>query len=243
MWPLFTNQPAELMETYYPLRIEQYTSVIDSGGAGYHRGGNGLLKVYHFLADGEVSIHDDRWLTYQWGVNGGEPAMRGKKWMKRKSGEVEPIPSKCDHVKVSPGDELYYQTWGAGGYGDALTREVERVEKDVRFRLVSVEKAKASYGVVIDKKTMKVDKAATEKLRAEMKAKRGEPKPFDFGPPLAQILRNCKKETGLEPPKPPVFKKVVAGMPIYKPKPSQVRIVPREDGQKRAARAARRARA
>ena len=75
----------------------------------------------------------------------------------------------------------------------------------MRFRLVLVEKAKASYGVVIDKKTM-------------------------------------KKETGLEPPRPPVFKKVV-GMPIYKPKPSQMRIVPREDGQKRAARAARRARA
>jgi hypothetical protein len=169
--------------------------------------------------------------------------MRGKKWMKRKRGEVEPIPSKCDHIKVALGDELFYQTWGAGGYGDALTREVERVEKDVRFRLVSVEKAKASYGVVIDKKTMKVDKAATEKLRAELKAKRGEPKPFDFGPSLTQILKNCKKETGLEPARPPVFKKVVSGMPVYKPKPSQVRIVPREDGQKRVAKAARRARA
>jgi len=45
------------------------------------------------------------------------------------------------------------------------------------FRLVSVEKAKASYGVVIDKKTMKADRAATGKLRAELKAKRGEPKP------------------------------------------------------------------
>jgi len=76
-----------------------------------------------------------------------------------------------------------------------------------------------------------------------MKAERGEPKPFDFGPPLAQILRNCKKETGLEPPKPPVFKKVVAAMPIHKLKPSQVRIVPREDGAKRVAKAARRARA
>ena len=107
MWPLFTNQPAELMETYYPMRVEAYTSVIDSGGAGYHRGGNGLLKVYHFLAEGEVSIHDDRWLTYQWGVNGGSKAMRGKKWLKRVDGSIEYVPSKCDHVKVFPGDELF----------------------------------------------------------------------------------------------------------------------------------------
>ena len=228
MWPLFTNQPAELMETYYPMRIEQYTSVIDSGGAGYHRGGNGLLKVYHFLAEGEVSIHDDRWLTYQWGVNGGAPALRGKKWLKRKSGKLVPIPSKCDHVKVAPGDELYCQTWGGGGYGDPLTRELERVEKDVRRRLVSLEKAKASYGVAIDPKTLAVDRKATEKLRAELKQKRGEPKPFDFGPPLAEILRNCRKETGLAPPKPPVFKKLVASMPVYKPKASGVRVVPRE---------------
>ena len=42
-----------------------------------------------------------------WGGSGGEPAMRGKKWIMRKDGTIEPIPSECDHVKVSPGDELY----------------------------------------------------------------------------------------------------------------------------------------
>jgi N-methylhydantoinase B len=223
MWPLFTNQPAELMETYYPMRVEAYTSVIDSGGAGYHRGGNGLLKVYHFLAEGEVSIHDDRWLTYQWGVNGGSKAMRGKKWLKRVDGAIEYVPSKCDHVKVFPGDELFYQTWGAGGYGDPLTRETARVQKDVRFRLVSPEKARDEYGVVLDAKFV-VDEEATKKLRADIASKRGPAVPFDMGPPLAEILKNCKAETGLEPPQPPVFKKI-AKMPIYKSKPSMSKLV------------------
>ncbi len=223
MWPLFTNQPAELMETYYPMRVEAYTSVIDSGGAGYHRGGNGLLKVYHFLAEGEVSIHDDRWLTYQWGVNGGSKAMRGKKWLKKVDGSIEYVASKCDHVKVFPGDELFYQTWGAGGYGDPLTRETARVQKDVRFRLVSPEKARDEYGVVIDARFV-VDEEATKKLRAEIASKRGPAVPFDMGPPLAEILKNCKAETGLEPPKPPVFKQIVK-MPIYKSKPSMSKLV------------------
>jgi N-methylhydantoinase B len=225
MWPLFTTVPAEYMETYYPLRVEQYTSVIDSGGAGYHRGGNGLLKVYHFLAEGEVSIHDDRWLTYQWGVNGGQPAMRGKKWLERKGGSIEYVPSKCDHVKVFPGDELFYQTWGGGGWGDAYTREPERVKTDVKRRLVSVQKARDAYGVVIDPDSFEVDHAATESLRKRLKAERGEPKPFDFGPPLEEILANCKKETGLEPPKPPVFRKHVPSLPVFRPLPTKTKVV------------------
>ena len=121
LWPLFTNQPAELMETYYPMRVEAYTSVIDSGGAGYHRGGNGLLKVYHFLAEGEVSIHDDRWLTYQWGVNGGSKAMRGKKWLKKVDGSIEYVASKCDHVTTSA-SEVRPNGSRSEGFGQGVPR-------------------------------------------------------------------------------------------------------------------------
>ena len=55
-------------------------------------------------------------------------------------------------------------------------------------------------------------------------SKRGPAVPFDMGPPLAEILKNCKAETGLEPPQPPVFKKI-AKMPIYKSKPSMSKLV------------------
>ena len=72
-WPLFENIPTEYLEAYYPLRIDGYTTVTDSGGAGFHRGGNGVEKRYVYLEPGEVSIHDDRWLTRPWGVLGGEP--------------------------------------------------------------------------------------------------------------------------------------------------------------------------
>ena len=59
-WPLFENIPSEYLETYYPLTVLEYGSLIDSGGAGFHRGGNGVHKVYRFEADGEIAIHDDR---------------------------------------------------------------------------------------------------------------------------------------------------------------------------------------
>ena len=122
MWPSFTNVPNEFLEAYFPLRIERYETVADSGGPGLHRGGNGIEIVYSFLEPGEISIHDDRWLTYPWGVNGGLPGARSRKFIVRRDGATEVLSSKCDHVKVNAGDLLHYITWGGGGWGDPLER-------------------------------------------------------------------------------------------------------------------------
>jgi N-methylhydantoinase B len=40
LWPSFVNMPCEYLESYYPLRIEKWETVADTGGAGLHRGGN-----------------------------------------------------------------------------------------------------------------------------------------------------------------------------------------------------------
>ena len=55
LWPGFKNVPNEFLEAYFPLRIETYESITDSGGAGYNRGGNGIRMGYRFLEDGEIS--------------------------------------------------------------------------------------------------------------------------------------------------------------------------------------------
>ena len=148
-WPLFENIPTEYLEAYYPLRIDGYTTVTDSGGAGLHRGGNGVEKRYVYLEPGEISIHDDRWLTRPWGVLGGEPGGRSEKLLRRADGTEERLPSKCDHVEVEPGDMLIYRTAGGGGWKDRLDRPAEAVARDVSFGLVSREKAQAGYGVVL----------------------------------------------------------------------------------------------
>ena len=49
LWPSFVNIPCEFLESYYPLRIEKWETVADTGGAGLHRGGNGVDVAYHFL--------------------------------------------------------------------------------------------------------------------------------------------------------------------------------------------------
>ncbi len=136
-WPLFENIPTEYLEAYYPMRIDGYTTIQDSGGAGLHRGGNGVEKRYVYLEPGEVSIHDDRWLTRPWGVLGGQPGERSEKLLVRTDGTEERLASKCDNVVVEPGDMLVYRTAGGGGWKDRLDRPVEAVARDVELGLVS----------------------------------------------------------------------------------------------------------
>ena len=204
-WPLFTNIPTEYLESYCPLRVDRYASVIDSGGAGLHRGGNGIDKWYTFLEPGEIAIHDDRWLTPPWGILGGKPGARSTKILVHANGSREVLPSKCDQVKVAPGDRLIFQTAGGGGWGDPLERDVDKVRTDVVRELVSADKARADYGVVLDPDTGEVDVEATRTLRAELLQRRGTPSTFDFGPPLETLLARCKEETGLEPPTAPLL--------------------------------------
>jgi N-methylhydantoinase B len=201
-WPLFTNIPTEYLESYYPIRIERYTSIMDSGGAGFHRGGNGIEKVYTFLEPGEISIHDDRWLTPPWGILGGTPGMRSTKLIKRKDGSTQILPSKCDRIEIESGDQLIYRTAGGGGWRDPLTRPAESVQRDVRYGLVSVEKAAHEYGVVLTD-ALEIDAAATEAKRAEVAAARGEVKGFDYGPALPELLETAEAQTGLPAPKQP----------------------------------------
>jgi N-methylhydantoinase B len=132
-------------------------------------------------------------------VLGGEPGGRSEKILRRADGTEERLPSKCDHVVVEPGDMLIYRTAGGGGWKDRLDRPVEAVVRDVSFGLVSPEKARTGYGVVLDENG-EADLEATEAERARQREERGEALSFDFGPPLEEVMARCKEETGLDPP-------------------------------------------
>src|SRR5699024_1839217 len=115
--------PAEYNEGYYPIRIEEYTTVKDSGGPGKHRGGMGIKKIYRFLQPGEISVNDDRQLTHPWGIFGGKYGGRSTKKLIKKNGETIPLEAKLDFIKVEAGDQLVYSTAGAGGWGSPLERD------------------------------------------------------------------------------------------------------------------------
>jgi len=205
LWPAFTNVPNEFLEAYFPLRIVKYETIADSGGPGLHRGGNGLSMGYQFLETGEISIHDDRWLTHPWGVNGGLPGQRSDKLMVRADGSREWMVSKCDRVHVEPGDTLYFNTWGGGGWGDPLERPADKVALDAKRGIITAEGANR-YGVVLTG-DLKLDEAATSALRGRMARERGETALFNFGGTVEELKARCKADTHLEPPTAPVFQK------------------------------------
>ena len=203
LWPGFTNVPNEFLERYFPLRIERYEAIADSGGAGKFRGGNGILMTYRFLAAGSVSIHDDRWFTYPWGVNGGRPGERARKIHEKADGTKTVVANKLDSLAVEEGDMLHFITWGGGGWGDPLERDAALVAREIRQGLVSAEGAKA-YGVVADADGQ-LDEAATERLRGELRGAGKDHALFDRGGSIDELRARCRAETGLEPPRPPLW--------------------------------------
>ncbi|NBU84516.1 MAG: hydantoinase B/oxoprolinase family protein [Sphingomonadaceae bacterium] len=203
LWPGFTNVPNEFLERYFPLIIERYDTAPDSGGAGLHRGGNGIHMTYRFLASGTISIHDDRWFVPPWGVNGGEPGKRARKILEKADGSTHIIGNKVEDVHVDVDDQLHFITWGGGGWGDPLDRDAALVGKEITQGLVTPEGAR-DYGVVANAKGQ-VDMAATEALRTQMRATRPALELFNYGPGIDALRANCVAETGLEAPIQPVW--------------------------------------
>jgi N-methylhydantoinase B len=204
LWPNFTNVPNEFLERYFPMMIERYETVADSGGPGKFRGGNGIHMTYRFLQSGTIAIHDDRWFIPPWGVNGGLPAKRSWKRLDRANGTSETLASKCDNIAVEPGDLLHFVTWGGAGWGDPLERDPALVGLEVKRGLVTPEGAR-DYGVVTSE-TGVVDEAATEALRARITAGRGELPMFNRGPDIETLRATCLAETGLPPPTQPKWR-------------------------------------
>ncbi len=208
LWPNFTNVPNEFLERYFPLVIEKYETVPDSGGAGLHRGGNGIEMVYRFLRPGLIAIHDDRWFVPPWGVNGGEPGARARKVLVKADGTRTIVGNKLEDFPVDAGDQLHFITWGGGGWGDPLTREPALLAKELGQGLVTVAGARR-YGVVLA--DGRVDAAATEQLRGDMRARRGSDIPtFNYGPDIAALRMRCLEETGLPAPRQPQWQPEVA---------------------------------
>jgi len=202
LWPNFTNVPNEFLERYFPLRIERYETVPDSGGAGLHRGGNGIIMSYRFLEPGLIAIHDDRWFTYPWGVNGGAPGARARKILEKADGSQVIVGNKREDISVEAGDMLHFITWGGGGWGDPLERDPALVAKEIVQGLVTSEGAR-NYGVVADAEGV-VDLPATLALRKAMSAAQPQVVPlFNYGPSIEELRATSVAETGLPAPKQP----------------------------------------
>ena len=106
------NTPIEILEKHYPLRITQYAIRRNSGGAGLHKGGDGLIRQFEFLEESHVSLLTERRSHQPWGMNGGKSGLAAINLFNN-----IPVPGKTE-FRVKPGDTLTIMTAGGGGWGN-----------------------------------------------------------------------------------------------------------------------------
>lgn len=109
------NTPVEAMERDFPVRIEKYSIRRNSGGKGVFNGGNGLVRTYRFLANGQVSILSERRKKPPYGLQGGSSGFRGQNILVRNN-KKKMLNSKVN-IEIVAGDVLILKTPGGGGYG------------------------------------------------------------------------------------------------------------------------------
>jgi N-methylhydantoinase B len=156
--------PVEVQEAMYPYRITAKRLVADSGGAGRHRGGLGVEKLYAFpdAAQLRFNVNVERTGCPAWGLQGGA---NGRppfvEWIAA-SGKRAPL--RKDDIALDKGDGLRVVSAGGGGYGHPFERDVERVVADVLDGYITREAARDIYGVVLDAHG-RADLAATAAIR------------------------------------------------------------------------------
>lgn len=171
------NTPVEIFETRYPLLVDSYSLVADSGGPGRYRGGLGSRRKFTVKAPEIIlSTLFDRVKVKPFGLFGGKGGGNASLTIKKKGGKYfEPFtkayrtasPSKFSGLTIHEGDEIFLTSPGGGGYGDPLLRDSQRVLRDVEDGLISLRKAREDYRVIIEKtsKGFVVNEAATARLR------------------------------------------------------------------------------
>jgi len=126
-----SNLPVEAIEMEYPLRVEEYSFVENSGGAGKYRGGLGIRRIIRPISHKcEFTGVGERFKHSPWGVFGGKSGKPGKFYLEHKNGKITKLPSKSSSIYTNENHAIIMETPGAGGYGNPKKRSKENILKD-----------------------------------------------------------------------------------------------------------------
>jgi N-methylhydantoinase B len=161
----FSNYPVEVIEREYPLRIEDYGFMPDTGGPGKFRGGLALVRRYRFLEQsGTFQIRADRNRFTAYGLAGGRPGSPSRSVLNPGPGEQILPPKTTLHVRY--GDHLRHELAGAGGWGEPFERDPQAVLDDVLDEKISLAHARDAYAVAFNEAGTRIDEAETARLRS-----------------------------------------------------------------------------
>lgn len=178
---MFFSNSVEMIEQNYPVLYVHQELIQDGIGAGKWDGSPSVKTVIRTLDDPVTFVYmGDGHENPARGAAGGHAGVPAQVFLCRvengtETETIQELPT-IHEVTVPPGQALCSIYSSAGGYGNPLERDPEMVAHRVREGWLSVEKAKELYGVVLntDTELFRVDSAATEQLRKELRSeKRG----------------------------------------------------------------------
>ena len=142
-----SNLPVEAMEMEFPVRIERYELVTDSGGAGKYRGGLGILRDMRVLADNaSVSLRSARQKFPAPGMAGARPGGLGAFIRNPGAADETRLGLTTSGTPLANGDVLRVVTPGGGGYGDPRERDPAAVKRDLIEGRITAAAAREIYG-------------------------------------------------------------------------------------------------
>jgi 5-oxoprolinase (ATP-hydrolysing) len=106
----------EILETRFPVLLEEFAIRRGSGGAGRFHGGDGVVRKVRFRKPMTASILSNRRRVAPFGLDGGAPAAAGRNWVARADGRIENL-SATATVEMEAGDVFVIETPGGGGFG------------------------------------------------------------------------------------------------------------------------------
>ncbi len=125
------NIPVEVAESEFPIRIERYGLVPDSGGAGKHRGGLAVERAWRCLTpDTSLIVRSDRAAHPPYGLQGGQPGATSVNVLVHPDGSEETLPPMFS-ITIGEGDLFVHRTAGGGGFGDPAERDPRAVAEDL----------------------------------------------------------------------------------------------------------------
>ncbi|MBV8352099.1 MAG: hydantoinase B/oxoprolinase family protein [Verrucomicrobia bacterium] len=106
----------EILESHYPVLLESFKIRRGSGGAGFWRGGDGVIRKIRFRESMSVAILANHRLVLPFGLEGGGSGQVGRTFICRGDGRIEELAS-CSKTEVDAGDQVVVETPGGGGFG------------------------------------------------------------------------------------------------------------------------------
>lgn len=153
-----SNLPIEALEHEYPLIVDEYCMVDDSGGAGARRGGLGMARQIRAATDEIVfSARSDGHRIAPPGSAGGRDGGAARLIRNHGQPEQQEVPSKVTHLTLSAGESMRLETCGGGGFGQSSDRPPELLAQDLRNGKISRQRAEEDYGGYAVKRAMAIN--------------------------------------------------------------------------------------